>query len=68
MLHREVQEDALTGETNQAASELRNQESGYAKQKAVRSMALSASHALILHGRRPRARREVLRAETGCMR
>ncbi len=31
MLHREMLEDALTGETNQAASEPRNRESGYAK-------------------------------------
>ena len=42
-----------------------NQESGYAKQKPVRSMALPASYALIPRGRRPRARLEVLRTETG---
>jgi hypothetical protein len=46
MLHREVQGDALTGETDGPAIEPRNQESGmpscYAKQKAIRSMALHA--------------------------
>ena len=37
----------------------------YPKQKAIRGMAIYASHALIPRGRRPCARREVLRTETG---
>jgi class 3 adenylate cyclase len=69
MLHREVQGEALTGETDGPAIEPRNQESGMpmllCEAKAIRSMALYASHTPIPRGRRPCARREVLRTETG---
>src|SRR3546814_5199602 len=51
-LRREVQGEALTGETDGPAIEPRNQERRccYAKQKAMRSMALYASHALVPRG------------------
>ena len=69
MLHREMQGEALTGVTDGPAIEPRNQEFGMpmllSEAEGTRSMALYASHALIPRGRRPCARREVLRTETG---